>query len=66
MVIRADDLPAADRFEYWLGYLHRAMAPMKITCDDPGELKGRVDWLTAGAVHVSKVAASACEGRRTP
>ncbi len=52
MVFRSDDVPAADRFDYWVELLGRAHAPMELRSDYADDFRASQRVLELGAVSV--------------
>ncbi|WP_431043666.1 helix-turn-helix domain-containing protein [Streptomyces sp. P1-3] len=52
MVFRSDDVPAADRFDYWAELLARTHAPMGLRSDHAADFRASQGVLDLGAVTV--------------
>lgn len=51
-VFRCDDLPRADRFDFWREQMSKLIAPMEMSSDHTGDFRGQVRILEVGAAHV--------------
>jgi AraC-like DNA-binding protein len=65
-VFRTDDLPAAERFPFWLEMIRQTTAPHEIRSDHAAGFQARLRTLQLGAVQLTVMAQQSLEGRRTP
>jgi AraC-like DNA-binding protein len=66
IVISTEDLPKAERFEFWHDLMAHTVAPVRVTSDDPAGLRVRMRMTEFGPVQVSSLLVSTCESHRTP
>ncbi|MFI6765810.1 helix-turn-helix domain-containing protein [Streptomyces sp. NPDC050355] len=66
MVFRSEDVPAADRFDYWTELLGRTHAPMELRSDHVGDFRASQRVLGLGAVTVWSATYQPLVFRRTP
>ncbi|MFE1769808.1 helix-turn-helix domain-containing protein [Streptomyces sp. NPDC059008] len=66
MVFRSEDVPAADRFDYWVELLGRSHAPMELRSDCADDFRASQRVLDLGAVTVWSAAFAPQVFRRMP
>ncbi|MEU8589291.1 helix-turn-helix domain-containing protein [Streptomyces sp. NPDC048664] len=66
MVFRSEDLPAADRFDYWTELLGRTHAPMELRSDHVDDFRASQRVLGLGGVTVWSATFQSLVFRRTP
>ncbi|WP_031516637.1 helix-turn-helix domain-containing protein [Streptomyces sp. NRRL F-5123] len=66
VVLDSADLPAADRFEWWLDVTASTLTPTVLTCDDTDDFRAGIRALRLGDVQVASVTYSSLRSRRTP
>ncbi|MGW3205359.1 AraC-like ligand-binding domain-containing protein [Streptomyces sp. NPDC001135] len=66
MVFRSDDVPAPDRFDYWVELLGRTHAPMELLSDHADDFRASQRVLDLGALTVWSAAFQPLVFRRTP
>ncbi|MEU9992931.1 helix-turn-helix domain-containing protein [Streptomyces sp. NPDC048045] len=66
MVFRSEDVPAADRFDYWTELLGRTHAPMELRSDHVDDFRASQRVLGLGAVTVWAATFQPLVFRRTP
>ncbi|QJS99186.1 helix-turn-helix domain-containing protein [Streptomyces asoensis] len=65
-VLRSEDLPVADRFEWWQELTSHTLTPTEITSDHADDFRACVRLLDLGAVQVSVLSYPSLRSRRTP
>ncbi|MGX7759769.1 helix-turn-helix domain-containing protein [Streptomyces angustmyceticus] len=65
-VFRSEDVPAADRFDYWTEMLGRAHAPMELRSPHADDFRGSQRVLDLGAVTAWRAVFQPVVFRRTP
>ncbi|MFF7650605.1 helix-turn-helix domain-containing protein [Streptomyces sp. NPDC007983] len=65
-VFRCDELPRADRFDFWREQMAKLMAPMEMSTEHTGDFRGQVRILEVGAAHVWPTKFHPMTFRRTP
>jgi len=65
-VFRCDDIPQADRFDYWREQMTQLIAPMEMSSDHTGDFQGEARVLELGAAHVWPTKFHPMRFRRTP
>ncbi|WP_445518269.1 AraC-like ligand-binding domain-containing protein [Streptomyces sp. NEAU-174] len=65
-VFRCEDLPRADRFDFWRERMAQLMAPMEMTSDHTRDFRGEVRILEFGAASVWPTRFREMDFRRTP
>ncbi|MFD7504043.1 AraC family transcriptional regulator [Streptomyces sp. NPDC059850] len=65
-VFRCDDLPKADRFDYWREQMTNLIAPMEMSSDHTRDFQGEARVLELGAAHVWPTKFHPMRFRRTP
>ncbi|MEV6133285.1 AraC family transcriptional regulator [Streptomyces violaceusniger] len=65
-VFRCDDLPRADRFDFWREQMTQLLAPMEMSSDHTGDFRGEVRILEFGAASVWPTKFLEMNFRRTP
>ncbi|PNG93554.1 helix-turn-helix domain-containing protein [Streptomyces malaysiensis] len=65
-VFRCEDLPRADRFDFWREQMAQLMAPMEMTTDHTRDFRGEVRILQFGAASVWPTKFREMNFRRTP
>ncbi|MFF2936290.1 AraC-like ligand-binding domain-containing protein [Streptomyces mirabilis] len=65
-VLRSEELPVADRFEWWREVTSRTLMPTEFTSDHADDFRASVRALEFGAVQVSVVSYPSLRSRRTP
>lgn len=63
--VRTEDLPAVERFPYWLEMVLRATAPYAIKSEHADAFRADLRHMTLGAVQVSRLAQQSLEAHRT-
>ena len=63
--LSTDDVPPAQRFDYWTAVLSKALIPMTVSSDDVEAFRARVTHTPLGALHVSRTEGGAHESART-
>ncbi|MEU9483032.1 helix-turn-helix domain-containing protein [Streptomyces decoyicus] len=66
MVFRSDDVPVADRFDYWAELLGRTHAPMELRSDYADDFRASQRVLDLGAVTAWRAVFQPVVFRRTP
>ncbi|KPC65284.1 helix-turn-helix domain-containing protein [Streptomyces chattanoogensis] len=66
MVFRSEDVPASDRFDYWVDLLGRTHAPMELRSDCADDFQASQRVLDLGAVTVWSATFQPLVFRRTP
>jgi AraC-like DNA-binding protein len=64
-VVRTDDLPAAERFPFWLEAIRHAVAPYEIRSDHATGFRASLRTMQLGAVQLTVMSQQALEARRT-
>ncbi|EFL23927.1 AraC family transcriptional regulator [Streptomyces himastatinicus ATCC 53653] len=65
-VFRCDDLPVADRFDYWREQMTHLIAPMEMSSEHTRDFEGEARVLELGAAHVWPTKFRPMRFRRTP
>jgi AraC-like DNA-binding protein len=65
-VLRSEDLPVADRFEWWRELTSHTLTPTEITSDHADDFRSCARQLDLGAVQVSVLSYPSLRSRRTP
>jgi AraC-like DNA-binding protein len=65
-VFRSEDVPAADRFDYWRELMTRTISPLDMSSDHAGDFRASMRLLELGAVHVWPTAFPSMSFHRTP
>ncbi|MFF2520357.1 helix-turn-helix domain-containing protein [Streptomyces sp. NPDC058086] len=65
-VLRSEDLPVADRFEWWCGLISRSLLPSVVTSDHADDFRASIKRLEVGDSRASVVSYSPMRVRRTP
>ncbi|MFE2490097.1 hypothetical protein ACFXGR_44060 [Streptomyces mirabilis] len=65
-VLRSEELPVADRFEWWREVTSRTLMPTEFTSDHADDFRASVRALEFGAVQVSVASYPSLRSRRTP
>lgn len=65
-VFRSEDVPAADRFDYWRELMIQTIAPMDLSSDHADDFRASMHLLELGAVHVWPTALQSLRFHRTP
>jgi AraC-like DNA-binding protein len=65
-VFRSEDVPAADRFDYWRELMIQTVAPMDMSSDHADDFQASMRVLELGAVHVWPTAFQSVTFHRTP
>ncbi|PNG89570.1 helix-turn-helix domain-containing protein [Streptomyces malaysiensis] len=65
-VFRSEDVPAADRFDYWRELMIQTLAPLDMSSDHAGDFQASMHLLELGAVHVSPQTFQSMRFHRTP
>ncbi|WP_063787259.1 helix-turn-helix domain-containing protein [Streptomyces sp. NBRC 110028] len=65
-VFRCDELPRADRFDFWREQMAKLIAPMEMSTEHTGDFRGQVRILEVGPAHVWPTKFDPMTFRRTP
>jgi AraC-like DNA-binding protein len=65
-VIHTEDLPVAERFEFWLEMISRTVVPVEVSTDHADDFRATIRVVDLGAVQVSLLNYPFLEARRTP
>ncbi|GGZ25154.1 hypothetical protein GCM10010300_80730 [Streptomyces olivaceoviridis] len=65
-VFRSEDVPAADRFDYWRELMIQTLAPLDMSSDHADDFQASMKLLEFGAVHVSPQTFQSMRFHRTP
>jgi AraC-like DNA-binding protein len=65
-VLRSEELPVADRFEWWCDLTSRTLVPTVFTSDQADDFRAGVRLLELGTLGVSVLSYPAFHSRRTP
>jgi AraC-like DNA-binding protein len=65
-VLRSEEWPVADRFEWWCDLTSRTLIPSIVTSDHADNFRASVRMLDVGAVQLSMLSYPALSARRTP
>ncbi|MGW1603487.1 AraC-like ligand-binding domain-containing protein [Streptomyces eurythermus] len=65
-MFRSEDVPAADRFDYWRDLMIRTLAPLDMSSDHADDFQASMHLLELGAVHVSPQTFQSMRFYRTP
>ena len=63
--LSTDDVPPAQRFDYWTAVLSKALIPMTVSSDDVEGFRARVTQTALGTLHVARTEGGAHESART-
>ncbi|MEU8783779.1 helix-turn-helix domain-containing protein [Streptomyces sp. NPDC048637] len=66
MVFRSEDVPAAERFDYWRELMMQTIAPLELSSDHADNFRASMHLLELGTVHVWPTALQSMRFRRTP
>ncbi|MGH4026951.1 MAG: helix-turn-helix domain-containing protein [Pseudonocardiaceae bacterium] len=64
-VLTTEDLPASDRFAFWLEILSHAIVPFTLRSDHQADFRAQVHAADLGAVSVTRLIQPSTEGQRT-
>ncbi|KOG88726.1 AraC-like ligand-binding domain-containing protein [Streptomyces varsoviensis] len=64
-VLRTDDLPAAERFPFWLDTIRRTMSPYEIRTDRTDDFQARLRTVQLGPVQAAGLAQQELKASRT-
>ncbi|MFI1482053.1 helix-turn-helix domain-containing protein [Streptomyces sp. NPDC020747] len=65
-VLRSEDLPVGDRFEWWREFTSHSLAPTEITSDHADDFRACARQLDLGAVQVAVLSYPSLRSRRSP
>ncbi|WP_020132546.1 helix-turn-helix domain-containing protein [Streptomyces sp. 303MFCol5.2] len=65
-VLRSEDIPVTDRFEWWRELTSHTLMPTEITSDHADDFRACIRQLDLGAVQVSVLSYPSLRSRRTP
>jgi AraC-like DNA-binding protein len=65
-VIRTEDLPVAERFEFWLEMISQTVVPVEVRSDHTADFRATIRVVDLGAVQVSLLDYPSMDARRTP
>jgi AraC-like DNA-binding protein len=65
-VLRSEELPAAERFEWWREVTSQTLMPTELTSDHADDFRASVRVLELGVVQVSVLSYPSLRSRRTP